>query len=188
MARRSKPWYRKDRKAWFATIDGKRHRLGTDRKQAFQRFHELMAKPQKRQVEGQSVPAVVDAFLEWTQKNRAPRTYDWYLERLQWFVSFVPRDVLVDELKPFHVQEWIDKKSCSSGHKRGCVTAVLRVMNWAQRMGHIDRNPIAGFEKQVAARPSSQMRSTSEFLASVRTKSSVNCSSSPGRLVLALRS
>lgn len=41
MARSPKPWYRRERKAWFVTIDGKRHNLGPDRKAAFKRFHEL---------------------------------------------------------------------------------------------------------------------------------------------------
>ena len=48
MARRPRPWYRKDRSAWFVTIDGQRHNLGPDKKTAYDFFHELMSKPQRR--------------------------------------------------------------------------------------------------------------------------------------------
>jgi|GEM_PF-3375165 hypothetical protein len=78
MARNSKPWYRRDRTAWFATIDGKRHNLGRDRKSAYQQFHELMARPQKRVVNTESVAGVFDAFLDWAKQHRALRTYEWY--------------------------------------------------------------------------------------------------------------
>ena len=48
MARTSKPWWRKDRQAWFVTIDGERFNLGRYRKAAFRRFHELMGRPKRR--------------------------------------------------------------------------------------------------------------------------------------------
>ena len=60
----------------------------TDKKLAFQRFHELMTRPKPAQRAARSADTFVgvcDAFLEWTQKNRAPRTYKWYVERLQSF-------------------------------------------------------------------------------------------------------
>ena len=76
MARSPKPWYRRERKAWFVTIDGKRRNLGPDRKAAFKRFHELMARPARRVVSTQSVAGIFDTFLEWTLKHRASRTYE----------------------------------------------------------------------------------------------------------------
>lgn len=152
MARTPKPWYRKDRKAWFVTIDGQRHNLGADRKSAFQQFHILMAQPKKRAVPSKSVAAIIDAFLEWTQKHRAKRTYEWYLQRCQWFTLAVP-DLTADQLQPFHVHEWIDSHSdWSDGHKRGCIIAVQRPFRWAQKMGYIERNPIAHMEKPQAGR------------------------------------
>jgi integrase len=152
MARIPKPWWRKDRKSWFVTINGKRYDLGPDREFAWQRFHELMAQSQKRQVASGWVLSVFDAFLEWTKRHRAPRTYDWYRERLQQFASSIPTSLTVAQFKPLHVQNWIDGKSCSDGHKRGCMTAILRAMNWATRMGYIEKNPIAGIEKPAAGK------------------------------------
>ena len=44
----SQPWYRKSRKAWFVTLDGKQIRLANTKSEALTRFHELMAKPRAR--------------------------------------------------------------------------------------------------------------------------------------------
>ncbi|MGD9855051.1 MAG: hypothetical protein AB7U20_08895 [Planctomycetaceae bacterium] len=48
MARRAKPWYRRDRRSWFVSLDGVRHHLGADKKAAFDRFHAMMTRPVKR--------------------------------------------------------------------------------------------------------------------------------------------
>ncbi len=42
MPRDPKPWFRKDRDAWFVTINGRRYNLGPERDAAHDRFHELM--------------------------------------------------------------------------------------------------------------------------------------------------
>ncbi len=78
MARKPKPWYRKDRRSWYVTIDGKRHDLGSTKKAAHETYHQLMAEPRKRVVRGESVAAIVDSFLGWCHNHRAPDTYEWY--------------------------------------------------------------------------------------------------------------
>ncbi len=45
MARRPTPWFRKDRNAWFVTIDGVRHNLGPTKQEAFDQFYAMMAQP-----------------------------------------------------------------------------------------------------------------------------------------------
>ena len=44
-----------------------------------------LAKPVARD----SVLALVDAFLDWCQKNRSSETYHWYLDRLQRFAKAI---------------------------------------------------------------------------------------------------
>ena len=46
MARRPKPWYWKARKTWCVYHKGEQTLLGPDRDKAFQRYHEIMAKPE----------------------------------------------------------------------------------------------------------------------------------------------
>ena len=85
MARRAKPWFRKARGAWFVTVEGVQHNLGADKKEAFERFYQLMRQPQRRVVSSQALVAVVDAFLDWVKINRSADTFEWYRYRLQRF-------------------------------------------------------------------------------------------------------
>jgi integrase len=151
MARPPKPWFREDRGAWFVTLNGTRHNLGPDKQEAHRRFHTLMAAPPAApppaKPVGNSVAAVLDRFLDWVEIHRSPDTYRWYKDRLQAFLNFAPKGLLVTELKPFHVQQWIDTMPHKSGTKRNYVRAVKRAMLWAEEQGITDRSPIAHLRK-----------------------------------------
>ena len=99
-----------------------------------------------------AVVSVLDAFLDWCQKHRAPRTYDWYRDYLQSFAGSIPRDLRVDRLKPIHVQQWVDAQPGWGSGKRGAITAVQRAFNWAARIGLIEANPVRHVEKPRAGR------------------------------------
>jgi integrase len=106
-----------------------------------------MRQPRERKVPTASVVSIVDQFLDWAQKNRADGTYFWYQSRLQLFARKYP-DLLTKELKPIHVQQWIDGYGhLSSGSKRNHARAIVRCMAWAEEQGIIDRSPIARFKK-----------------------------------------
>jgi hypothetical protein len=150
-----KPFFRKPRGAWYVQIDGKQHNLGADRDEAFRRYHALMSSPTTSgiRVASASVVAIIDVFLEWCQKNLAPRTYEWYRDRDQLFVKSIPPDLLVSELKPYHLQRWIDAHpNWSPGSKRNGCRAVQRAMRWAEEQGLIDRSPLAHFKKPPQGR------------------------------------
>ena len=148
-----KPWYRPSRGVWYVTIDGKQHNLGPNRDEAFRRYHELMARPASRKVSGDSVLGLIDAFLEWCKQNRAPDTYEWYRFRLQLFVKTIPADLSTTQLRPFHVQEWIDSyPHLANGSKRNHCRAVQRVMSWAEQQGYIERSPVAHMEKPAGGK------------------------------------
>lgn len=51
-------------------IRGQRHRLGADEDEAQRKFNELMAQPQGKPLRADSVVALIDEFLEWTERNR----------------------------------------------------------------------------------------------------------------------
>lgn len=150
-----KPFFRKNRGLWYVQLDGTQHNLGPDRDAAFKAYRDLMAQPApKPVVRGDHVAGVIDRFLEWVKKNRAPDTYVWYQSRLQLFVTRQP-DLTVEELRPIHVQEWIDSYDVAAGTKRNFARAIQRAMRWAAQMGCIDVNPIADFQK-----PKGGVRST----------------------------
>lgn len=150
MSRRPEPWFREGR-GWFVQIAGKQHNLGRNKKLAFERYHELMSRPQKAAVSGQHVAVIFDLFLDWTQAHRADATYHWYRKRIQWFLDSQQQPLRVTDLKPFHVQQWLNSHpKWSDTHKRGCIIAIQRAFSWATKMGYIDASPVAHIEKPTA--------------------------------------
>lgn len=150
-----KPFYRSKRGLWYVQIAGRQINLGPDRDGAFQAYHELMARPPeaaKSSPPGDSVASILDAYLDWCQKHRATRTYDWYRDYLQSFAESIPLDLTVARLKPIHVQQWVDSKPGWKRGKRGAITAVQRAFNWAAKMGLIDSSPVRHIEKPQAGR------------------------------------
>lgn len=155
MARQPKPWYRADRKAWFVTINGQRHNLGRTKKEAFERFYEVMRQPSRKKVlASTSLVTVIDEFLDWVFRNRSATTYEWYRCRLQCFIDAHP-DLSVDQLKPHHVEKWAGDTTLSITTRRNQMRSVKRCLKWAVAQGHLERNPIAHLEV-----PSAQARDT----------------------------
>ncbi|MBM3970799.1 MAG: hypothetical protein FJ302_13225 [Planctomycetes bacterium] len=152
MQRFPKPWFRPSRKTWFVTLEGKQFNLGGDRKLAFERYKALLNQPRQVQVAPDSLVGLIDKFLDWCEKHRATETYEWYRDLLQKFAKTYP-DLAVNELKPFHVQEWIDRQTdIKNGTRRNYARAIIRVMWWAQDLGYIDKNPLARFKKPKAGK------------------------------------
>jgi integrase len=152
MPRRPTPWYRTPRKAWLVTIEGVQHCLGPDKKAAFDRFYELMRQPRKRKVASSLLAAVGDTFLDWVLKHRSAATFEWYRARLQQFVSLHP-DLRVADLKPYHVQLWVDGyPEHAAATRRNNIRAVKRCLTWASQQGYVDANPIAHLPAPSAGR------------------------------------
>lgn len=139
-----KPWHRKGR-GWFITFDRQQIKLGRKRKESFERYQQLIAKPKKRSVPSDSLLAIIDVFLDWVQKHRAPDTYEWYRYRLQLFSERYP-DLCARDLRPFHVETWADSYDQAVTSRRNYLRSVKRCMKWAKKQGYIDSNPIADME------------------------------------------
>ena len=143
MSRQPKPWYRKDRRAWFVTIGGVRHNLGGDKKAAMKRYYELMRSPNAAKVPSKSFAAIADSFLDWVKSNRAPDTFEWYRYRLERFCQRYP-DLPADQIRPFHVQEWVDAyPELTKTSRRNYVRSVKRCTKWARQLGYTPDDPIA---------------------------------------------
>jgi hypothetical protein len=161
-----KPFYRPSRGRWYVQHDGVQTNLGTEMGEAFRKYHALMAEPQagtpaattKASVTATAkadvrVVDILDALLEWSQKNLAPRSYDWYRERAQSFVTTIPPDLTVAALCVHHVQRWVDAKDTwNSGMKRGCVLTIQRVLNWAVEQRYVNSSPLVGMKKPPAGK------------------------------------
>ncbi len=148
-----KPWFRPSRGVWYVTLDGRQIGLGPNREEAFQQYHKLMTAGRPMPVASDSVLALVDAFLDWCQKNRSRETYHWYLDRLQRFAKAVPPDLRSGQLRPFHVQQWVDAMDgIGPGTKRNYMRSIQRAMRWAEQQGHIERSPIAHLEKPAGGK------------------------------------
>lgn len=140
MPRPHKIWYWKARGEWCVKINGKRTRLGTDREKAKTKFHELMLNSDKP-VSSSSFSAVLDAFLDWTEANRAQRTYERYSELLQSFLDFAG-DTPISSIKPFTVTQWCESHAWNQTTQNTAIRAIKRALNWAETMGYC-HNPIA---------------------------------------------
>ena len=146
-----KPFFKKSRRCWYVQLDRRQHKLSPDKDEAFRMYHQLMSQPCERHVPSDSLAAIVDAFLEWSQKNRSPDTYEWYRYRLERFVRTYP-DLRASDLRPYHVETWVDTYRFSRNSRRNYLRTVKRCMKWAKKQGYIDRNPIADLELPSAER------------------------------------
>src|SRR4029079_9951055 len=131
--------------------------LGADREAAFAQYRDLMAAPAPAPATvvpasaGQLVVVLRDKFLEWVERHRSAGTYQWYWWRLQSFARRYP-DLTVEDLKPFHVQEWVDAQDIAPTTQRNSSRAVKRSIKWAHRQGYVDANPLAEMEAPSAER------------------------------------
>src|SRR6478672_6039768 len=121
MARKPSPLYWPERNGWFTILDGSRHSLGehpADLPPPVKRkgkwvappaiataFHALLGKSADsmrqahRTAAGPSVSEILDKFLDWTQKHKATRTYDWYRDHLQSFLDHLGKTLPASDLR-----------------------------------------------------------------------------------------
>ena len=172
-----KPFFKANRNTWYVEIGRAQHVLGKHpadqpppTKKAgvwqpppeiLQIFYRLMADPPKpearrndvREVSGQLVLEIFDEFLEWSRKHRAEATFRWYRDRIQAFVGTIERHLAVADLKPIHVERWVDSHpDWSTTHQRGCKIAVQRAFSWAEKMGLVTVSPIRRLDKPEAGK------------------------------------
>jgi len=108
-----------------------------------------------------TVHNLVGKYLEWCGRNRSPATFTWYKGHLGCFLAFMRESAEMPalDLKPYHVQEWIDSQTTwGSTHKRGGMVALQRVYNWSDEMGYVEGSPIKKLKKPSGERRESYMK------------------------------
>jgi len=148
MRGRPEPFYRTSKKCWYVQFGKQQIRLGKTKREAYEEYDKLLA---DRHTLTPAVPVVLvlAQFLQWAQKRRSQKTYDWYQMHLQSFTKHVGKRLKVSALQPKHITAWIDHSHTRSSDstRHGAIRAVQRAFNWAVKEGHLSRNPIANAEK-----------------------------------------
>jgi integrase len=152
MARSPRPGYWKARDGWYVTVGGTRHLLARgakDKAKAAEAFHRLMA---SRGQAGRSssgsdlrVRDLLNLFLDFAERERAPATYRWYLRHLGSFQA-AWGNLPASKLMPLHVEKWVAGKAWNPSTRRGAISTVKRAARWAWQQGHLDRDPLAHIE------------------------------------------
>jgi integrase len=175
--RQPKPYFKKSHNAWYANIGpGKRPvRLAKGRENeaiAWEEYHKLMAGRQPASPNC-TVVDLAQRFLDHHKSNSKPATVAFYFRALDSFTQYVGSCLKVSELKPYHVQQWIDRehstvkraekvgdgyvthdtgKPTGNGYRRNLIRAVKACFRWAEDQEYIDRSPLRKV-KMPPARP-----------------------------------
>lgn len=161
MPRPAKPWYRAQKNAWYATIDGSVVSLGVqgkaNKKLALENWYRLMANQQnsqtelanpteQRKTESVTIASLALAFLEDARSRLKPNTLNWYERSVEGLASaFGTMDV--DSLSVDVIERWL-RTSDWGDTTRNHVIGVLNVFfAWCIRRKLIQNNPMTGVTK-----------------------------------------
>lgn len=147
MPRHSKPFYRRQTKSWYCSIQGRQIPLGKSREIAFEKFHELMANREQIKSDRATLYDISQAYLDWCEANRKPSTYDKHRHYLKSFIASVGKRMRPSQLRVHHVTKWHEGLGIGSTAQSDAVGAVQRMLNWAVEQEYLHRNPIAGMKK-----------------------------------------
>lgn len=160
-----KVWFRKSKRAWYATIleggrqkqiplikapnDPHGRKLAED-----QLVRELAARNYSIEKESQTDPVptwataghVIRAFLKHSCGEHAEETATWYRHLLSPFVDLYGK-LRVTRLRKRHVRAWIKSKGYNPTSASKAIGALKRAFNWAVEEEHIPRNPVAHVRK-----------------------------------------
>jgi integrase len=147
--RQPKPFFRKFTGTWYVQIGKQQINLGKDKAAAFQKYHELMCSRGRAKTTFDSVPHLLDAYLEWLNKNRAEGTYKKAKHYLTLFARRLGPGFPMAKLDGIHCTQWVeDRQDWASSTGNDAVSTVQRACNWAVKRGHITTSPVANVENK----------------------------------------
>ncbi len=139
-----KPYWRKQSKTWCLQLGKKQISLSKNKKEAFEKYHEIMADRGTAAIHYEKVVPLLDDYLQWVNENREPLTYEKAVRHLQPFAEFIGPSMTIAGLTPHLVLNWAEKeKTWNSTTKNDAISMVQRALNWGVKRGHIPRSPIA---------------------------------------------
>jgi integrase/recombinase XerC len=154
--RQPQPFYRSAKKAYYCQIGKRQFSLGPDEKEAWKKFHRLMADgAPAKPTEPPTVILVCDQFLDFVQRTGKPDTYKWRRHFLQSFCKQFGT-LKVTELKPKHVTSWLNSRGWGASTRYSAIASVKRAISWAMDEGHCDGfltdDPLRKLKKPAYAR------------------------------------
>ena len=147
-----KPFFKKSHQAWYVHHQGRLQRLGPDKAEAFRRYHELMLSDAPQVDKSETVVSLLNAYLAWCEKNRAPLTYEFYRKMLSSFARSIGTQLRIDAIKPVHVTRWVENPNWNDTTRADAVRCVKRVFNWAIKQERLTVNPIRNVERPTPRR------------------------------------
>lgn len=139
------PWQRGQTGSWYATIGGRQTNLGKNKRAATEEYHRL--KGEGGPPRDHRVREILDSYWAWLKANRAATTQEKRQSTLKSFGLAIPATLRVRDLRPYHVQRWIDQYSWGPTTQNTRIGWIKTVINWGVKMGYANTNPIAKMEK-----------------------------------------
>ena len=113
--REPKPFFREQTQSWYLQLGKQQIPLGKGKEAAWEEYHKLMGKRTDGvPLETDSVARLLNRYLAWLEANRARPTFEKALRHIKSFGLRIGPDLKVSKLKPYHVQQWIDKHYASA--------------------------------------------------------------------------
>ncbi len=143
-------WH-KSKGQYTTTIEKQFYRLGTDLTAAEEQFRFLLNKHDMGEAvdDNPRFSVIVDKWLIYVEKNHDSERHRLCHDRLIEFSHFVSLTTRVRDLRPRHVEEWLQSKTDvkAAGTKRNYTAIILACLNWAasKKKGNlIAANPLRG--------------------------------------------
>lgn len=146
-----RPWYRKEKDAWFICYQGKQHRLAKgkkNRKIAVQKAYAIL---------GETAPAlpahirIENVIDRWDADHKKLASYKWAMDFLNDFKTKYGR-LRLTHLKRGHLRKWSERESWSDTTKNKAIGCVQTAINYCVDQEMIPFNPIKGMKKPQCSR------------------------------------
>src|SRR5262249_47689782 len=156
MARTARPWYFTEKKAYAATVKGRRvillkgDRNPTNEKLARKQLKRVLKGSKNDTPVALRVADVIERYLKLHQSKYSERAFEERRRYLQLFAEAHGwRKVNDRDCLPVHVEEWVAEHDAwkSDWTRAQVINIVLRPFNWAARKRIIPANPFRGVEK-----------------------------------------
>ncbi len=163
--RQPQPFWKSTHKCWYLKLNRKDVRLDPNEDKAWELYHKIMGRQLDLTADPRVVP-LMDEFLEYTQKHKAPGTYTFYRQYVKSFTDKLSATLKVSGIRAYHLTRWIDALyPPQDGHqnsRRNGIRAIQRALNWAVKEDLIANNPLAKVSKPAAV-PRDAYLTTDQF-------------------------